>query len=351
MIIGIHKDQYGRVDPYLQIYEHILSHNGIESLRIEASQPDFWEIISRLDLIIFHWVYIDRDQQMAESLIPVIEKEMGIKCFPDWSTFWHYNNKIKQYYLLKTHNFPVIDSYIFWDKSDAEAWLNNATYPLVFKLSRGAFSQDVILIKNKAHAQKMIKLMFGKGAKSGDLFDADHSWLLNQYKKKRRLAHTLKQKMLKRYVELKWEIEKDYILFQQFMPGNEYTTRITVIGNRAFAFIINNVEGDFRAFDMQQTEFDPDRIEIECVNIAFEISNTLGFQCMAYDFLFDENRKPLVCEIGYTSYALDLYNCPGYWDSFLNWHSGHFWPQYFQLMDLLSLPQLKQPLIDIESLK
>ncbi len=351
MKIGIHKDQNGRVDPYLQIYEHILNHNRIENLRIEASQPDFWEIVSSIDLIIFHWVYIDRDQQMAESLIPVIEKEIGIKCFPDWSTFWHYNNKIKQYYLLKAHNFPVIESYIFWEKTDAEAWLNDAEYPLVFKLSRGAFSQDVILVKTKVHAQKIINLMFGKGAKSGDLFDADNSWVLNQYKKKRKLAGTLKQKLLKRHIALKWEIEKGYALFQQFMPENDYTTRITIIGDRAFAFIINNVEGDFRAFDMQQIDFDPANIDVECVNLAFQISKTLGFQCMAYDFLLDENRKPVVCEMGYTSYALDLYNCTGYWDSSLDWHPGHFWPQYFQLIDLLSLPQLKQPQIDINLLK
>ena len=37
-----------------------------------------------------------------------------------------------------------------------------------------------------------------------------------------------------------------------------------------------------------------------------------------------------------------VHACPGYWDSGLNWHEGHFWPQYFHLMDALNSPDLKQ---------
>ena len=71
---------------------------------------------------------------------------------------------------------------------------------------------------------------------------------------------------------------------------------------------------------------------------------------LAYDFLFNGNNDPQICEMGYTSYAMDLYNCPGYWDTSLNWHKGHFWPQYLQLKDLLNLPELMQPHINFESL-
>ena len=33
-----------------------------------------------------------------------------------------------------------------------------------------------------------------------------------------------------------WQRKKNYAMFQRFLPGNEYDTRVTVIGNRAFAF-------------------------------------------------------------------------------------------------------------------
>ena len=62
---------------------------------------------------------------------------------------------------------------------------------------------------------------------------------------------------------------------------------------------------------------------------------------MAYDFLYDENKKPAFSEISYTYQDVAVRNCPGYWDSDLNWNEGHYWPQYFQLMDALNLPDLK----------
>ena len=349
LIVGLHRDQYGRFDPYLQIYEHILDHNGIKHLRLEASQPDFWKTVATLDLIIFHWVYIDRDQQMAECLIPTIEKDMGIQCFPNWRTFWHYNSKIKQYYLLKNHNLPVIESFIFWDKSEAKKWIDCAQFPAVFKLSRGALSQDVLLVKDKRHALSLTSRMFGRGIKPGRVPGSCNyrNSRSNLYRKVKYEAWILKKKFGKQHIEYWWQKDKNYVFFQEFLAGNSHTTRVTVIGDRAFAFNIKTVKGDFRAYDMQAVDFDPKAIDIECIRIAFRISNTLGFQCMAYDFLFTRENEPKVCEMGYTSYALDIYKCPGYWDSSLSWYEGHFWPQYFQLMDLLPCLQLKQPKIDV----
>jgi len=350
LIVGLHKDQCGRVDPYLQVYRRILEYNGIGNVFLEASQPDFWEIVAKLDLIIFHWVYIDRDQQMAESLIPVIEKEMKIKCFPNWSTFWHYNSKIKQYYLLKNHDFPVIETYIFWERDEAEKWIDGVEFPLIFKLNRGALSQDVVLVNDRRQAKRLISHMFGKGIVPGGVPGSRdyHSRRSNLCRTIRHKAWILKKKVQGDYTELWWQKEKNYIFFQKFLPHNLHTTRVTIIGDRAFAFNIQTVEGDFRAYDMEQIDLDRRKININCIKIAFNISNTLSFQCMAYDFLFNENNEPQICEMGYTSYAMDIYKCAGYWDSGLDWHEGHFWPQYLQLIDLLDLPELRQPQIDVK---
>lgn len=350
LLVGLHKDQYGRFDPYLQIYEKILDYNGIKNVRVEASQPGFWEIVSGLDLIIFHWVYIDRDQQMADALMPVIEKEMGICCFPDWNTFWHYNDKIKQYYLLKSHNFPVIESYPFWEKNLAEEWIDSTEFPLVFKLNRGALSQDVMLVKHKRQAYNLITRMFGKGILPGRLHASNKHNLLSFLNNLKYSIWQFKGKIMGTYIELWWNKEKDYVFFQKFLPANPYTTRITIIGDRAFAFNIKTAVGDFRAYDMQGVCYDKKELDMECIKIAFKISKTFHFQCMAYDFLFNEDGEPKICEMGYTSKALDIYNCSGYWDNDLNWYEGHYWPQYLQLVDALKLSDLKQPEIELDSL-
>ena len=64
---------------------------------------------------------------------------------------------------------------------------------------------------------------------------------------------------------------------------------------------------------------------------------------MAYDFLYDKDRNPWFCEISYSFVDTAVERCPGYWDTDLDWHEGHWWPQYFQLMDALDVPDLKQP--------
>jgi hypothetical protein len=69
----------------------------------------------------------------------------------------------------------------------------------------------------------------------------------------------------------------------------------------------------------------------------------MNFQSMAYDFVFDENEKPYIVEISYTFVDYAVHNCPGYYDENLNWHEGHYWPQ-FSILDML-YPELeiKQP--------
>lgn len=350
IIVGLHKDENNRFDPYLQIYENILAHNNIPHVRVEASQPDFWEVVANLDLLIFHWVYIDRDQQLAEAIMPIIEKEMGVQCFPDWSTFWHYNNKIKQYYLLRYHNFPTIESYPLWDRGMAQEWIALATYPVVFKLNRGALSEDVMLVKSRHQAEQLTTMMFNHGVMPGSLPDFNKNLAAIYIGKARKWTSKYKRKLCRQYAEIRWQKEKNYVFYQKFLPANPYTTRITVIGNRAFCFNIKTVKGDFRACDMQNIDYDQELINKESIKIAFEVSKTLCLQCMSYDFLFDQDGTPQICEMGYTAKAHDIYQCDGYWDAELSWHEGHYWPQYCQLIDLLKCPDLRQPEIDFRSL-
>ena len=84
-------------------------------------------------------------------------------------------------------------------------------------------------------------------------------------------------------------------------------------------------------------------VDLECVRKAFEISLACGFQTMAYDFLYDANGQIKFCEMSYAYIDTAVFNCAGFWDTNLNWHEGHFWPQYFHLMDTLNIPDLKQP--------
>jgi hypothetical protein len=344
--VGIYKQHQGGLhQAYLEKYEEILNFNGIECIWLEASRRDFWEKVSELDLFIYQWEHYDGPKQIAQAIIPIIEYEMKIPCFPNWGTSWHFDDKIKQYYLLKQHGFPIIDSYIFWEKDEAFRWLESAQMPVVFKLKGGAGSNNVILVRNELDAKRLISKMFGKGIKSGRISDISslQRRYSTPYRKLRRLGGDILRRIRGEYEPLFWKIDKNYVLFQKFLPNNLFDTRVSIIGERAFAFRRFNRKNDFRASGSGNIDYDIDQIDHNSIKIAFNISNKLDFQSMAYDFLINEEKELEICEISYTYVDYAIYDCPGFWDRNLNWHEGHFWPQYCQLVDALRVQGLKQP--------
>ena len=346
MLVGIYTGFKRMLDSgFLEKYEKILSLNNIEHMRMDIHQKDFWQKLSELDLFIFRWGQLSDHHQLAKTILPIIENEMDIKCFPNTETWWHFDDKIRQYYLLKNYNFPMIESWIFWDKKEAIDWIKTANYPKVFKLKSGAGSENVILVKDKDHALLLTKLMFSEGAMLGRIPDKTNIRFQHFSLKKelRRIARIGKRTLLNVDVDSYWQREKNYIYFQKFLPNNEFDTRVTVIGGRTFAYRRYTRDNDFRASGSGKINYDKDAIDIRMVKIAQEVSAKLKFQSMAYDFIYNNNKEPEICEISYTFVDRFVYNCPGYWDSKLNWHDGHYWPQYFHLIDALNMPNMLQP--------
>lgn len=343
MKIGIHEMKPGYLSRWSQKYIAILEYNNIEWELLSIDNLNFWERLKGCTHFIYHWGGSSDAYQKAHAMLPVIENELGIPCFPNWKISWHYDDKVKQYYLLKSHNFPVVDSYIFFNKQKAIDWIKNeAIFPLVFKLTCGASSVNTVLIKTKSHAIKIIKRMFGKGVLSGhipgnDLWLKQFSVKIFFKKNIRALFRVFRGFDANQY----YRIQKNYVLFQKFLPDNNYDSRVVIIGNRAFAFIRYNRKRDFRASGSRNCITDPTLIDINFVKIAHEISMKLKFPSMAYDFIYDTNHEPKITEISYTFPHQGVYSCPGYWDRDLNWHKGHYWPEYFQLVDFIGNSVLK----------
>ena len=350
MLVGIYKMKTVNGDylPRLTAYENILASNNIPFVRLEASQTDFWDKVKQLDLFILRWSQVDSDRQIARDLLPVIEGKLGIKCYPDQNTCWHYDDKIKQYLLLKPLGYPMIESYIFWDRKKALVWADRTDYPVVFKLRGGAGSQNVILVKDRKQVRKLIKRIFGPGIYP-EKFVNLNSVRFQHFSLYQELHH-LTGNVYRRWRGVDvcpfWQVHKNYALFQKFLPGNKFDTRVTIIGNRAFAFRRIVRKNDFRASGSGMIDYDIEEIDMRCIKIAFKVSRDLKFQCMAYDFLSNQEGEIEFCEISYTFLSRAIFNCSGYFDPDLNWHEGHYWPEYLHIVDALGLPGLKMPEMD-----
>ncbi len=116
--------------------------------------------------------------------------------------------------------------------------------------------------------------------------------------------------------------QRGYIYFQDFLPGNDCDTRVTVIGRRAFGFRRKNRPGDFRASGGGDLLYDVSAVDLRCVRTAFEVAGKIDGDCLAFDFLFDAAKEPKICEISYAFSATAVYDCAGYWDENLVWRPG-----------------------------
>lgn len=312
---------------------------GISYKVVNCLQSDIIMQLSSSDALLWHWSHGDpREQLMARDLIAAAEA-MGIKVFPSSSTCWHFDNKIAQKYLLEAIGAPLVPTYVFYDLKEVFRWIDRASFPKVFKLRKGAGSSNVRLAHSATEARALSERAFSSGFSPIPHYGQD---ALTRYRAAKRRGDLLN--VVRRIPQALVTIrnnrkmmgrEKGYVYFQDFVPGNDYDTRVTIIGDRAFAYTRNVRPGDFRASGSGDRMYDTSRINLKCVEIAFDVTKKVGSQSMAFDFVLGEQQQPLILEVSYAYIPQVVHSCPGYWDSSLNWYEGHLWPQDAILIDLL----------------
>ncbi len=342
MTIGVH---CGNEDSqsYSRKWIEKLQKSGIDVLCLNLLMPDALEKAMKCDGIMCLWEHTPFDKQSARMILYVIENYLHKPVFPDTATAWHYDEKVAQYYLLSSLNASMPETWIFWDIEYALKWTDSVQFPVVFKLSSGAGSSNVLKVKNKKHAIELINKSFRYGI---------FPYTMNEYKNQTIIPLTtnlMKQTIFRikdsisyilfgdfpRLRPTWWKPELGYIYFQEFLNNNQYDTRISIIGNRAFGFRRFNRSEDFRASGSGNIDYDPAKIDQRCISEAFKLSKLGRFQSMAYDFLF-KNDKPVVCEISYAFADWAVHNCHGFWDDTLTWHETDIWPEDAQVEDFIS---------------
>jgi glutathione synthase/RimK-type ligase-like ATP-grasp enzyme len=246
---------------------------------------------------------------------------------------------LAQKYLLEALGAPVVPSYAFYDRASVIKWIKETEFPKVFKLRRGAGSNNVLLVRDRRHARSLCNKAFSTGFVAMPHYLDDFSMKI----RKVRWHSDIWEKILRGPQTLVniWKIrsqfarEKGYMLFQDFIPNNTYDTRVTIIGNRAFGFIRGVRPNDFRASGSGLIDWHKENVDFQCVRAAFEVAKKIGAQSLAFDFVKDAEGHPLIAEISYTYLASAVYQCSGHWDEKLNWHEGHVWPQDAIMQDML----------------
>ena len=281
------------------------------------------------------------DLQFARHVLRACEVK-GMRVFPTVATCTHCDDTIAQKYLLEAIDAPLAQTWAFYSERQAAQFLECADYPLVFKLKRGAGSINVQLVRNRGEGMALARRMFGAGISPFPAGERIRRAMTRARKRKQTSDPLLTRaaRVMGRFLRqtLRAERERGYVLFQRFIAGNDCDTRVTVIGNRAFAFHRGVRPNDFRASGSGLiSHLDLASLPRAAINVAFEISRKLGFQSMAYDFVHDPvTRQPMLLEMSFVFMAQAIHDCSGYLDAGGTWHAESIWPQDVILEDLLS---------------
>lgn len=108
------------------------------------------------------------------------------------------------------------------------------------------------------------------------------------------------------------ELEHGYLFAQEFLPDNDFDVRVTVIGDRAFAFRQLNRPGDFRVSGSGRIDSDPTQIGEATVRFAYGVARQLGAQMVALDIL-RRGSELVIVELTLTYASCAVRDCPGHW--------------------------------------
>src|SRR5690606_16992133 len=190
---------------------------------------------------------------------------------------------------LEAANAPLIPSYVFYDEQSALDWLNASDVPFVWKLRSGAGSRNVKLVKSQSEARRIISRSFRQGWRTPRFYA-----LREQFWKFRRapgassfanIGRGVARAIVPHEKYRNQNAERNYVYFQDFVPGNDHDIRVIVIGERAFAIKRMVRDDDFRASGSGIIIHDHDKIPEKCIQISFEVTRSIGSQCCAFDFV------------------------------------------------------------------
>jgi hypothetical protein len=318
----------GRRQSFSDRWQELAGPLGYEVRLVDSFKPDFFTQLEGCDGFMWWFAHVSFPRLFAKRLMVAVQHGQGIPVFPSWQTIWHFDDKIAQQYLLQAADIPTPQTWVFWRRKQAITFCQQAQYPLVIKLATGITSENVRLLRSFAEARYWIKRLFGYG-----MFALRRRSL-------RRWGHRALRWLVKGQYPSYGDLQKGYLLIQEFLPGNEFDTRVTVIGDRAFAFRRFNRPNDFRASGSGRIDHRPDLIELDAVRLAFQVARALGTQSLAVDVL-RRDREFVLNEISYYYEGWAVAECPGHWKCCegdrLEWIGGRMSPEDAIIEDFLTL--------------
>ena len=299
--------------------------NNIPFDVIDCYHPDTVQVLKDYNYLLWHLGSFTANSFYMGMATMNVARGLGVSVFPNYETAWHFDDKISEAMLLKSVKAPMPKSWAFFVLDECMDWLNRFDqFPLVAKLKCGSGSNNVKLLHNHEEAVQYAKQMFLKGIKPNNSVTFKAMSNLRSSKDLQMIKARIKRIpdfLGKLRAAKSLSVESGYVLFQEFIPNNGYDLKVVVVGDKLSFIVRHTRKGDFRASGGGSIEYDKAYVPQNVIDSAFKLSDSLGFQCMGYDYVIDKcDGIGKVIEISYGFSHTALMQSGGYWDRDAIWH-------------------------------
>lgn len=173
-------------------------------------------------------------KNMYDERVNILQSILGLPVYPSMEEIMVYENKKYLSYWLAANNIPHPKTWVFYQQEEALEFVAQAQIPLVGKTNVGASGRGVSILKSNAEALDYVRDTFsGKGAVRSTGPNLQKKGLLLRAVKKLANPRAFMDR-LKHYKAEGSEIQKDYVIFQEFIP-HDFEWRCVRIGPSFFA--------------------------------------------------------------------------------------------------------------------
>ena len=228
---------------------------------------------------------------MYDERVRILSQELKKWVYPSYEELLLHENKRYLSYWLKSNSLPHPQTFVFYDKNEALDFTKNSALPIVGKFNIGASGKGVKIFRERKQLEEYVKKAFSKGIRQ--------EWGPNTKMKnyRERIKNVIRDPTLiiKRivvYRKLFNEIQKDFLIFQEFVPHN-YEWRVVKIGSSYFGHQ-KIKQGDKASGSKGITYTLPPE---DLLNFVKNLCDRFGFNSMAVDCFEDGKGGYLINEM------------------------------------------------------
>ena len=117
-----------------------------------------------------------------EERLWVLTNDLKMPICPSFNELYLWESKRRMRDWLNAHNIPHPRTWVFFDRSEALKFCDEANYPLVCKIDSGAASSGIFLLRDRQSAKQIVRDAFGRGilARSADSRQREYGTILLQ---------------------------------------------------------------------------------------------------------------------------------------------------------------------------